>query len=439
MKQQDNELSKKMVGQRYGKLEVVNVFYDGEKYKANCICHCSDGRKIENVIKDAYSVRKGRAKECDLCMKERPPKYPKSEKMIGNTYGILTVIGIAPTFIDSKGISRPQVYATCACDPLAPAKQYEAYCLRSGDISSCGCIQAEARRSSNFKHGYSNDKLYARLASIKNRCTNPNSSSWHRYGGRPESKGGPVLLYEEWYDLEKFYEYMVKTYPNYKELMEEGKHIDKDTNGGHYMPGMLKWASRKENACKTSTNRNITVFGETLALSAAIRKYGVNELCKDSLTGRLNTGWDVHRALMYPSIKGRKKERCYPDYNIPPTEQEKKEYLERLAKNGKIKNHTTKHSQVLVAGILIDRGLELILPKIWKLGYQTTQSCQNHIGTNMIWIEFIDEDTCKLFIKSVLIDLAADYKRSGKSIYIDIKAKSELSVELTKQVNKLGE
>ena len=150
---------------------------------------------------------------------------------IGDTYGRLTVIGVAPMR------SNASVYVKCRCD-CGTAKEIRAWNLRNGHTQSCGCLNREKTNETNRKrlttHGCSpkinRTPEYCTWRSMITRCTNPNCRKWHLYGGRG------ITICEEWrHDFLAFLEH-VGPRPSNKHSIDR---IDPD---GNYEPGNVRWA-----------------------------------------------------------------------------------------------------------------------------------------------------------------------------------------------------
>jgi transcriptional regulator of acetoin/glycerol metabolism len=96
---------------------------------------------------------------------------------------------------------------------------------------------------------------------MRNRCNNPNSHRYHRYGGRG------ITVCERWDDYRNFLADMGEA--------PAGKSIErKDSNKG-YEPGNCYWATPKEQGANTMQNRMITVGGETFHLTEWARRLGI--------------------------------------------------------------------------------------------------------------------------------------------------------------------
>ena len=115
------------------------------------------------------------------------------------------------------------------------------------------------------------------------RCFNPLHKKYARYGGRG------IVVCPEWRSsFEVFLKYMGER-PT--PLHSVDRYPD---NNGNYEPGNVRWATAKEQARNTSTNRLITIGDRTLTVSQWAEEAG-----KDMrlVIERLNRGWEPRRAV----------------------------------------------------------------------------------------------------------------------------------------------
>lgn len=90
-----------------------------------------------------------------------------------------------------------------------------------------------------FKHGFGRGtpeqkKVWRAWIHIKDRCLNPNTIGYHRYGGRG------ITIAKEWVnDFQAFFAY-VGYAPTPKHT------IERINNDGGYEPGNVKWATNEE-------------------------------------------------------------------------------------------------------------------------------------------------------------------------------------------------
>lgn len=118
---------------------------------------------------------------------------------------------------------------------------------------------------------------------MKQRCCNPNAERFDRYGGRG------ISVCASWMEsFESFFADMGKR-PSPRHTLER---IDND---GHYEPGNCKWATRAEQRLNQNGRQTlVTVNGETLNVTQAAAKYGIN---RDRLRWRIEDGWPHHLAV----------------------------------------------------------------------------------------------------------------------------------------------
>lgn len=151
----------------------------------------------------------------------------------GEIYGRLTVI--SPAKNSKPYASNPYGHTrwNCKCD-CETEITVRTTNLRSGNTKSCGCLHSEVVTERNTTHGLSRTKEYHAWKAARDRCLNPNNAYYKDYGGRG------ITMHPEWQEsFEAFLEH-IGPCPS-PELS-----IDHINNDGHYEPGNLRWATRKQ-------------------------------------------------------------------------------------------------------------------------------------------------------------------------------------------------
>jgi len=148
----------------------------------------------------------------------------------------------------------------------------------------------------NFKHGHAKSvgkngqpdlrtPAYRSWDAMKDRCLNPRSKDYHRYGG------AGVKIHPEWVD--DFAAFFRHIGPRPK-----GTSLDRyPDNAGDYVPGNVRWATPRQQTRNLRTNRLLMVNGETRCMSEWCELRG---LPVNTVFMRLESGWSAERAIETP-------------------------------------------------------------------------------------------------------------------------------------------
>jgi len=168
--------------------------------------------------------------------------------MIGFKSGLLTVIAQAKT------VKRRRMWiCLCSCGNLHTVMgKY----LRRGEVKSCGCLHRQPILGYK-KHGHTIggkfSPTYSTWASMIQRCNNPKSTIYYKYGARG------IIVCNRWLNFKNFLADMGER--------PSGKTIDRKNNLLNYTPNNCRWATLKEQAQNTRTNRIIEFDGEKKCLT----------------------------------------------------------------------------------------------------------------------------------------------------------------------------
>jgi len=191
----------------------------------------------------------------------------------GDRYGQLTVVEETDGMV-SGGENKHQVLCRCDC---GTEKVIRLDLLRNGKARTCGCRQ-------RMTHGETGTYTYSTWVNMKDRCRNPHSPDYPRYGGRG------VHICERWLDFAAFLEDMGER-PSCTTL-------DRIDNNGDYEPCNCRWATKKEQGRNRRNNRTLTHDGETLCLSEWAERLNV---VPNTIKCRLASGWSIDDAVTVPS------------------------------------------------------------------------------------------------------------------------------------------
>lgn len=152
---------------------------------------------------------------------------------------------LSPTIRAARG--QHFVQARCKCGRV---KDVVVQMLLQGRTTQCkGCAtrQRHARDGHALIQTAADLRLQKRVTAMRQRCTNPNDQSWHNYGGR-----GIEFRFRS---VKHAIDYIKRTLPHPTYL---GLDIDRRNNDGHYAPGNLRLATRRQNLANRRLSKSTT-------------------------------------------------------------------------------------------------------------------------------------------------------------------------------------
>jgi hypothetical protein len=172
-----------------------------------------------------------------------------AKDLSGQVFGDLTVL---TRYQDNTEYGVIQWACVCSCGQITTVLGMN---LKSGRTKSCGCKRV--------KHGLSHTPEYDTWTGMKQRCFNPETEGYSRYGGRG------ITVCERWKDsVENFIQDMgPRPGPEYS---IERKEVD-----GDYEPNNCYWATMDIQQNNRRNNLVFTHDGQTRTLAQWSRHLGI--------------------------------------------------------------------------------------------------------------------------------------------------------------------
>lgn len=194
------------------------------------------------------------------------------------TYGRLTVL----RFAHVKG-ECAYWHCRCTCGTELICSGVD---MRRGARTSCGCLKLETLTRIHVERKRVPDatrRCYKSWQNMINRCSNPSTTAYSRYGGRG------IVVCSEWQAFEGFYRDMGNP--------PDGMEIERINNDGPYEPCNCRWATHLEQMRNCSINRVIEIGGQRRVLSEWLEE---TKLPRGTFYSRVARGWTDIEAISTP-------------------------------------------------------------------------------------------------------------------------------------------
>jgi hypothetical protein len=174
----------------------------------------------------------------------------------------------------------------CVCD-CGTTRRVIRSDLLAGRSRNCGCIRREKARNpvtrNAVRHGRTGTPEFTAWIEMRRRCRPSSRVDYPRWGGRG------IQVCERWQLFENFYADMGDR--------PDGCTLDRIDNSGHYEPGNVRWATKREQARNRRTNRFVIVKGEPMTIAEAAERFGVPAT---TIQSRLRHNWSEEDAALRP-------------------------------------------------------------------------------------------------------------------------------------------
>lgn len=217
--------------------------------------------------------------QLDTIIRQPKPANPRFIDLTNRDFERLTVIeyyGVRP--------GRPAAHywrCRCSCGGETVVRTCN---LTNKTVRSCGCLAAEETRKRSTTHGQavggSRTREYRAWAAMKERCGNPTTKAYPKFGGRG------VKVCRRWLRFENFLADMGPCPPNHA--------LDRRDDSRGYTKSNCRWATAKEKGRSMRSNRFLTFRGETLCLTDWAERAG---LSLPAFRYRLSKNWPLEIIL----------------------------------------------------------------------------------------------------------------------------------------------
>jgi hypothetical protein len=195
-------------------------------------------------------------------------------------FGKLTVIGEGEKFKQPGGQTQRGIICKCDCGNIKTIRLSHLIRLR---IKSCGCINPPIK---NY-----HKRLYGTWRGMRNRCNLDTYIQPQYY----KDKG--ITVCDEWNTYNVFAEWALNN------GWKDGLTIDRIESNKGYYPENCRFVTQFENNLNRVNTKYVIYKGEKIAFYALLKNKGLFRY-RFAITGRLNRGYSIERAISQPIRTG---------------------------------------------------------------------------------------------------------------------------------------
>jgi hypothetical protein len=171
----------------------------------------------------------------------------------------------------------------CQCDCGTIKTVYGASLVKG---KTSGCIKCRPKPVGSFTHGCEPLSLYQVWLGMRDRCRNPRSDSYERYGARG------ISVCPEWdSDFVPFRDWALAH--GYR----KGLTIDRVDNNSGYRPCNCRWATVAEQSINKRSTRRVEYRGVLTPIATLAQAHNIPI---ETLYGRIRNRWVIEDALSLP-------------------------------------------------------------------------------------------------------------------------------------------
>lgn len=188
----------------------------------------------------------------------------------GRRYGRLTVVA----FVE-RDPNPPNTIWLFECD-CGTRKKMRIGNVRTGNVTSCGCVFTEMLVKRNTTHGLckAEKRTYRSWKDMRARCRNPKHKDFYAYGGRG------ISVCDRWDSFADFFADMGQR--------PEGETIDRIDTNGNYHPLNCRWATDSQQANNKRNNHVLEWQGRSQTVQQWCDEYGMDH---SKVRYRIAQGW----------------------------------------------------------------------------------------------------------------------------------------------------